>query len=189
MNINEVNTAILVGEIKLKSGNAKKLWEVDWCKEHETTIKDTAGRVYLIVSNGEIKKIGGSQDKKGLKGTFDWYQNKALVGKPSVRTYGIHMLIYQEIMNGNDVKIYLITSQKVYANVKGLFGETNKLVSVDFKEVEGACKQDYQNIHNRYPDWNFQENGEQWPVNLSEECNSINQLTTKKRKDKDSLNK
>jgi type I restriction-modification system DNA methylase subunit len=93
-------------------------------------------------------------------------------------------LIYEELMNGKEVEIYMIRSKKVMASIKGLFGETLKLVSVDFKAMENICKQDYKNIYGKYPEWNFQENKNQWPLNLSEECNVINQRSTDNRKNK-----
>jgi hypothetical protein len=184
MNINQVNTAILVGKISIVEGNCKKYWEIIWDLTKEEMIKDNSGRVYLITSDGKIKKIGGSQDKGGLVGTFSWYENSALNGRPSIRTYGTHMLIRDELINGKDVRIYMINSEKVMASVKGLFGETIKLVNTDFKEMENICKQDYKNICGKYPDWNFQENKNQWPLNLSEGCNVINQRSTDNRKNK-----
>jgi hypothetical protein len=184
MNINQVNTAILVGKISIVEGNNKKYWEIVWDLTKKELINDTSGRVYIITSDKIIKKIGGSQDKGGLVGTFSWYENNALNGRPSIRTYGTHILIYEELMNGKEVEIYMIRSKKVMASIKGLFGETLKLVSVDFKAMENICKQDYKNIYGKYPEWNFQENKNQWPLNLSEECNVINQRSTDNRKNK-----
>jgi hypothetical protein len=52
------------------------------------------------------------------------------------------------------------------------------------KEMENLCKKDYFDRSGKYPDWNFQENKEQWPLNLSEECNKINQKSTTNRQNK-----
>jgi len=184
MNINQVKTAIFVGKISIVENNPKKYWEVNWDLSKKDIINDNSGRVYIITSDEIIKKIGGSQDKGGLVGTFSWYENSALTGRPSIRTYGTHMLIRDELLNGKEVKIYMIKSEKVMAPVKGLFGETMKLVSTDFKELENSCKQDYKDMYGKYPEWNFQENKEQWLLHLSEECNIINQRSTNNRKNK-----
>ena len=123
MEINKVTTAIKVGKSVRVYGNNKKNWEIIWENSNINVINNTSGRVYIIVSNGKIKKIGGSQDKGGIKGTLNWYSNSALTGGPSVRTYGIHMFITEELDNGSDVEFYVITSEKVKLPVKGLFGE------------------------------------------------------------------
>lgn len=182
MNINQVTTAVFVGKMNLLDGNTNKYWEIIWDDTKKEMIKETSGRVYIITSNKIIKKIGGSQDKGGLLGTFSWYENSALTGRPSIRTYGTHILIHQELLEGNEVEIYMIKSEKVMASIKGLFGETTKMVNTDFKEMENICKKDYKDIYGKYPDWNFQENKDQWPLNISEECNIINQRSTNNRK-------
>lgn len=184
MNIDQVNTAILVGKISILNGNDKKYWQTDWDVTKKEIINDTSGRVYLITSDGIIKKIGGSQDKGGLLGTFLWYENSALNGRPSIRTYGTHMLIHNELVNGKNVEIYMIKSEKVMASVKGLFGEITKFVNTDFKEMENICKKDYKDLYGNYPEWNFQENKTQWPLIISEGCNVINQRSTDNRKNK-----
>lgn len=183
MNINEVTTAVKVGEM-VKINHPNKKWSVVWTKDNESILNDTSGRVYFITSNGVIKKIGGSQDKNGIKGTFSWYENNALVGGPSVRTYGIHMLIKEELDNNNIVEIYAIFSEKIMAPVKGLFGEKIIETNIDFKTMENMCRNDYIFIMGRQPEWNFQERGEKWPLHIREGCNLVNTTSTNKSKNK-----
>jgi hypothetical protein len=57
MNINQVNTAILVGKISIVEGNNKKYWEIVWDLTKKELINDTSGRVYIITSDKIIKKI------------------------------------------------------------------------------------------------------------------------------------
>ena len=59
MEISKVTTAIKVGKSVRVYGNNKKNWEIIWENNNDYVINNTSGRVYLIVSNGEIKKIGG----------------------------------------------------------------------------------------------------------------------------------
>lgn len=181
--ISEVTTAQKVGEVFPSKGKNKK-WEITWDKSLGNTLKDKSGRVYLVVVNGLIYKIGGSVDKKGILGTMSWYQNNAFTGGPSIRTHGIHLLIHREIEQGNKVEIYMILSNKVLAEVKGLFGVQTKMVTIDFKEMEDLCKSEYFSKCNTYPKWNFQENGEEWDVDLVESCNQVNVNSADKRKKK-----
>jgi hypothetical protein len=66
-------------------------------------------------------------------------------GGPSLRSYGIHLLIKEALEEGSRVEIYLITSRGVKAPVKGLFSEERKNTNV-FKEMENKCKEDYKKI-------------------------------------------
>jgi hypothetical protein len=189
LNISEVKTAQKVGTILLTNQKNKK-WLTKWCMNIDKVLKDKSGRVYLIVVDGKVYKIGGSVDKKGILGTIGWYENNAFTGGPSIRTHGIHNLIHQELVNGSNVEIYMIMSNKILAEVKGLFGVTQKMVSIDFKEMENMCKKDYIDKCGKYPKWNFQENGEKWPVYLVESCNEVNvkSATNRKKKTKGKVN-
>jgi len=169
MKINEVKTATWAGKVRLVKDNPKKLWEVDWNKENIKNLKNNNGRVYLITSNKKIMKIGGSQAKGGLISTIKAYQDNGLTGKPSVRTYGIHIYIYEELMKNNEVEIYMIGSKKVKGKIHGLYHETKEMMlKIDFKEIENLCKKEYKEKMGKYPDWNFQENKNTWPQRISD---------------------
>lgn len=184
MRIEKVTTALKIADIFKLDGFATKKWYIKWISGENDILEDTSGRVYIITSNGNIKKIGGSQDKGGVKGTLNWYENSALTGGPSVRTYGIHTLIREELDKGNNVEVYVIISKKITASVKGLFGEKNIQTNVDFKTMENMCKDDYVSEMGSYPEWNFQERGEKWPIYIREGCNLVNLKSTKKSKSK-----
>ena len=140
-------------------------------------LKDDSGRVYLIVVDGVIYKIGGSQCKDGIKGTWSFYCG-GMTGSPSVRTYGIPILIREKLDNGSKVELYMIPSEKVFAPVKGLFGEEDGKVGIDFKAIEDKCKKDYKSIVGDYPKWNFQERNQPWPRYIQEGCNKLNEETS-----------
>lgn len=181
LNISTVSTAQRVGVLSLTNKKNKK-WEITWMKELGNLLKDKSGRVYLIVVNGIIYKIGGSVDKKGILGTMGWYENSALSGAPSARTHGIHMLVYEELKKGNNVEVYMILSTKVEASVKGLFGEKTMMVSIDFKEMENLCKNDYFSQCGSYPQWNFQENNQEFPKPIVESWNEVINKSAANRK-------
>jgi hypothetical protein len=181
--ISEVTTAQKVGVI-IPTDSPQKKWSVKWEMNIDDVLKDKSGRVYMIVVNGKIYKIGGSMDKKGILGTMGWYEKNAFSGRPSIRTHGIHMLIDKELQSNNTIEIYMILSDKVVADVKGLFGTTTKMASIDFKEMENQCKNDYFKKCGTYPMWNYQENGNEWDLDLVESCNLVSNQSASKRKKK-----
>ena len=179
MNINKVKTAFKVADILSRNdSNAKNIIKMFWHEEKNgystplKVLKDDSGRVYLIVVDGIIYKIGGSQCINGIKGTWSPYCG-AMGGSPSVRTYGIPILIREKLDSGSKVELYMITSEDVKAPVKGLFGEEVQNVGIDFKAIEDKCKEDYKKITGHHPVWNFQENNKPWPRYVQEGCNKL----------------
>ena len=158
MNINQVTTASHVGTFEFNLGQSARLLNIQWVDGQDITSDD--GRVYLLVVDGVIKKIGGSQSKGGIKSTMSFYIS-ANQGRPSIRSYGIMQLIADELKQGREVTLHLITSPQVVAPVTGLFGTTECKVSA-FKEMERQCLQGYKDQDGCYPDWNFQESGTPW---------------------------
>ncbi len=173
MKIKDVKTAFKVADVVLDKEHEKRkikfVFLTEIIDEHNTKINnniltDNSGRIYIIVSNGIIKKIGGSQSKGGIKSTMSFYQG-GMQGGPSIRTYGVHILIKEELEQNNNVEIYMITSEKTMMKVKGLFDEKEIEVAA-FKDMEDRCKTDYKNVEGKYPPWNFQENGEIWRADI-----------------------
>lgn len=161
-----ISTAIKVGTFKLNTNANKARLRVEWEKLNNNILKNDAGRVYILTSNGVIKKIGGSVSKKGIKSTMSFYES-ANCGRPSIRSFGIQQLIYEEILLDNNVEIYMISSEQVSAPVKGLFSTEQIMISA-FKEMEEKCLKDYVAIENKYPDWNYQESGKPWEKHIQE---------------------
>ena len=184
MNVDLVKTTIKVGDISLRNDEGDNKIKIEWVKDiPNTLLTDESGRVYLIVVDGTIMKIGGSIAKNGIKGTWYGYCT-ALTGSPSIRSYGIHMLIKEELEKGKKVELYLILSEKVMAPVKGLFDSDIKEIGYDFKEMENKCKEDYRKIIGDYPPWNFQERNQAWPIYIQEGCIELNKKTTENSKKK-----
>lgn len=55
----------------------------------QSILTSNVARVYLIVVDGEIKKIGGSQADGGIKSTLSIYRDGGVKGRPSIRSFGI----------------------------------------------------------------------------------------------------
>jgi len=169
MHINQVKTAFKVAEVILDKEHKErkiKFIFLDKIKDENKKIidkkilKEDTGRIYLLVSDGIIKKIGGSQCKGGIKTTMSFYQG-GMQGGPSIRTFGIHLLLEEELKKGKKVEVYMINLTKQKAKVKGLFDE-DLMDTTSFKESENKCKKDYKLKEGDYPPWNFQEKGKPW---------------------------
>jgi hypothetical protein len=70
-------------------------------------------------------------------------------------------------MEESQVDIYVIKSPRNMGEVSGLFG-TKKMEIASYKEMEELCLSDYYESERKYPDWNFQEKGEPYPIELEE---------------------
>lgn len=167
MHIKEVKTAIKIGDFILRENHRNKI-DIRYLPNlGKDVLKDDSARVYLIVQDGIIKKIGGSACKGGIKATMSFYIN-AMTGSPGVPRFVIHLLIAEALKNGSKVELYMITSPRTIAKVPGLFGYKEVEIA-SFKEMEGLCKSDYYSKEGRYPDWNFQENHEPYPPELAKQ--------------------
>jgi len=169
MNIKDVKTAFKVANVILDKVHKERRIKFVFLDEvhnengkkiSKDVLRDEAGRIYLIVSNSEIMKIGGSECRGGIKTTMSFYQG-GMQGGPSIRTFGIHILIKEELEKGNKVEIYMISSTKTRMKVKGLFSEEEMEVSA-FRDMERKCKNDFISVEGELPPWNFQERGEVW---------------------------
>jgi len=135
MDIKEVKTAFKVADVLLDKEHGirhikfvflNEVYDENNNQLDKKILKDNSGRIYLLVSDGIIMKIGGSQSKGGIKSTLSFYQG-GMQGGPSIRTYGIHLLLKEELEKNKKVEVYMITSQKARMKVKG-----NK---IEFKKV------------------------------------------------------
>jgi hypothetical protein len=104
-------------------------------------LQDDSPRIYLMVVDNIIKKIGGSASKGGIKTTMAFYVT-SMTGSPGVPRFVIHLLIERALKEGSKVELYMIKSPRVLAEVSGLFG-TKKVEIASFKEMEDLCKSDY----------------------------------------------
>ena len=165
MNINQVTNAVRFGKFIRNPKSTKANLAIEWdSARSEQELKDDAGRVYILCVNGEIMKIGGSQGKNGIKSTMTFYTG-GNTGKPSIRSFGINLLILREIDKGNLVEVFMISSKQVLAPVKGLFKQVTLPVSA-FKEMESKCVKDFVDSEGCFPDWNYQESGKAWESDI-----------------------
>ncbi|OGZ22627.1 MAG: hypothetical protein A2W71_00085 [Candidatus Nealsonbacteria bacterium RIFCSPLOWO2_02_39_8] len=154
MDIKEVKTAIKVGDFVLRKNHRNKISIEYLSNLDKKIITDNSARIYLMVQDGIIKKIGGSTSKGGIKTTMMFYIS-AMTGSPGVPRFVLHLLIEKALREKSKIELFMITSPKTLATVNGLFG-SKKVEIASFKEMEDLCKSDYYSKKNKYPDWNFQ---------------------------------
>lgn len=177
MNIKEVKTAKKIGNFILRNNHKNKI-NIEYLSEiDKKLLTDDSARVYLIVQDGIIKKIGGSACKGGIKNTISFYIN-AMTGSPGVPRFVLHLLIEEALRKKSIVELYMITSPKTLAKINGLFG-SKKVLIASFKEMEDLCKKDYFYQEKKYPDWNYQENNESYPQRLAKKHNNYHKKRIK----------
>ena len=180
MNIKDVKTAIKIGDFVLRKNNRNKI-DIKYSPNIDRkTLTDDSARIYLITQDEIIKKIGGSIQRGGIKGTVSFYIG-AMTGSPGRPRFILHLLIEEALKSNSKVALYMITSPKTLAMVNGLFG-ARKMKIASFKELEDLCKSDYYSREKRYPDWNFQENNDPYPSKLAKRHNLYHRKRLKNKK-------
>lgn len=166
MNIKDVKTDIIkcCGFYLNKSSGA--FLSCNWYIDKDMQKWDNS-RIYFIVVNDIIKKIGGSGCKGGIRSTLSFY-NSANQGKPSISRYGIQKLIIDCLNRGDIVDVYVMFLDPIEVNIQGLNGNKKCKVNLSFKEMESLCIKDYVDINDKFPDWNFQESANSWPKDIQE---------------------
>jgi len=179
MDIKEVKTAVKVGDFVLRKNNRNKIGIKYSSNLDKKTLADDSARIYLFTQDGIIKKIGGSIQKGGIKGTVSFYIG-AMTGSPGRPRFIVHLLIEEALKSGSRVALYMITSPKTLAMVNGLFG-AKKMKIASFKEMEDLCKSDYYSREKKYPDWNFQEGHHPYPARLERKFMAYHQKKLSKK--------
>ncbi len=179
MKIKDVKTAIKVGDFVLKKGGRNKIGFQYSPRLDKKVLSDDSARIYLITQNGIIKKIGGSIQKGGIKGTISFYTG-AMTGSPGRPRFILHLLIEKALRSGSSVALYMITSPKTWAQVSGLV-RFKKMKIASYKEMEDLCKFDYYCKEGKYPDWNFQETHQPYPTKLEKKFMAYHRKRLHKR--------
>jgi hypothetical protein len=94
---------------------------------------------------------------------------------------GIHALIQELLDAGKEVKIYTLFNDPIKVIAYGLCSANEVTTYPDVKVMEDACRVDYKKIYGKYPSWNFQENGEEWPEHIQKLYTE--QVNQRKKKD------
>ena len=160
MKIDYITKMVRVGEIKTQQ-DTKKLAFVQDATMSKVQLRDKRGRVYAIVVDGVIEKIGGSQDAGGIQGTIGWYLNGWAKGN-SERSYCTWNFFTQAINAGKKVEIYTVWAPMVDVEIPTMNGTITKTLPVDFHTIEKAFNDEYYEIEKKHPTLNMQESGKRW---------------------------
>ena len=137
----------------------KNKWKINYVQNKEL-LQNKNNRIYLIIVDDEIKKIGSSSAQGGIKDTFRHYVNPGKCA--SKRTLGIHSNIKAELEKGRKVKLYCKFNTHRKEIIKGFFSEQEIEVCSNIFHLEKLHLKDFKNIHNCYPVWNLKEKNEKW---------------------------
>lgn len=178
MKISEVKTAFKIADVEFVAGSTKlnfnylkDLRDENGKSLPQSILTQNVARVYLIVVDGVIKKIGGSQAVGGIKNTLEIYKDGGVKGRPSIRSFGVWYFLYHTILSGAKIEFYMIYQENFEKEIKGLFGLKNvKNAYISYKLIEECCVADYLACENgKHPDWNVQEQGKDWPLEIKNE--------------------
>ncbi|MCQ2888823.1 GIY-YIG nuclease family protein [Helicobacter pylori] len=191
MHISKVKTAFKIADVeyvkdstKLNFNYLKDLKDENNQSLSQNILTQNVARVYLIVVDGEIKKIGGSQADGGIKSTLNIYKDGGVKGRPSIRSFGVWYFLYHTILTGAKIEFYMIYQPNFETQVKGLFGfHAIKDASISYKLLEQACLTDYRNNNNdALPEWNAREQGKDWPNDIKDEHANTTQKAQNREK-------
>ena len=93
----------------------------------------------FLYTDDKIYKIGSSECKGGIKNTFAFYEG-GLGGSPSIRTFGIHLLIQEQLNLGKNIKIYALFIEPIKVIIPGLLSSVEKITYPQIKEMEDFYK-------------------------------------------------
>lgn len=189
MKISEVKTAFKIADVEFIAGSTKlnfnylrNLKDENGKNLPQNILTQNVARVYLIVVNGEIKKIGGSQAEGGIKSTLSNYKDTEPKGRAGIRSVGIANFLSQTLRNGDKIEIYMIYQENFINNIKGLFNTKKQESYISYKLLEKRCLEDYKSKDGEYPQWNVQERGEDWSLEIKEKHAKLLQNSQSRKK-------
>jgi len=161
MDISHITTMVRVGKVVNHLTNDRKLmFEYNSAMTRELR-KDERGRVYALCVDGKIVKIGGSQAKGGIDGTYSAYFS-GFAPKMSLRTYCVWNFMKQAIDSGKIVEVYCVWADTVTVDVPTMTGSIQQTITIDYHAIENNFVNEYVQSEGTYPFLNMQESGRKW---------------------------
>lgn len=161
MKISNIKTMTRVGKVVDHDTNPMKLkFEYDSNITREMR-RDNRGRVYALTVDGTIYKLGGSQAKGGIEGTYSAYFSGFAKGM-SERTYCVWKFIKDAISKGQTVEVYCVWADTVTIGVPTMYGVEKQTIAIDYHAIENNFVKEYLRVEGEYPYLNMQESGRRW---------------------------
>jgi len=150
-------------------------------KNYPEILLDNRGRVYFIVVNDIIVKIGGSGANGGLRGTFSFYMggpNPYTTKGNSKRNFGCWNFMYHTLTQGNRVDVYcgfVDVPANLEMTIPTMSGEIKLPIKCDFKSIEKNLFEEYVSVEGRPPFLNIQEKGGlgNWEKTANQTCADV----------------
>lgn len=125
-------------------------------------LKDKKCRIYFIRIKDELKdeiiKIGGSNDKKGIRGTIYNYINPDSTRR---NRFAIYPRIIEALSQNKIIEFWALFLDRQEIDVILPHNKIEKMfLNFDFKELETKWIQKYKEIFGENPKWNIIENNE-----------------------------
>ena len=132
--------------------------------------RSDAGRVYWLVVDDEIQKIGGGDGRGGIDTTMSFYlgatkdSGRGPGRGMSDRSYSVSNFLKMSVKEGQKVEVYFVNlpqSQQPVYNSKGDVVHT-EMVNCSFKPFEKALVDEFKRETGDYPFLNAQEAKRKW---------------------------
>lgn len=163
---------LVVGDEKPKT---TKFCEYDtklkmiWCENiDKSLITELYAMVYYFVIDGIVFKIGRSSCQGGVKSMIDFYLNAGFDSTGQNR-FIVNKLIREKLQEGCNVELYMTYEGPTKAEWTDPTGK--KIIYdhlPDDQMMERRMLEIYKEMYDSYPQWNFQEAGQQIPKNITE---------------------
>lgn len=114
---------------------------------------------YIFTINGRIAKIGQTSGKGGIKACMSFYCN-AGQDDPGPNRWAINWKIREQLELGHVVEVYMIYMSPIKVIAPGLWQTIEIETPVSAKCIEENCLHQFKEKTGRYPEWNYQENGQ-----------------------------
>jgi len=169
MNIKDCDVFEKVCDFELNKRISKTLWNIKLTSMDKVKLNDKSGRVYLIVVDDIIKKIGQTDDNFGIKKVGNYGVGNG--GSPSDRTTGVHYYIGKQLLNGHNVSFYCVWCPKAKILSPG-FSKNDELTEVigsfSAKDLEKYYVDLYVKKIGIKPELNLQEDNKSWDVSIQD---------------------
>lgn len=159
-------------ELNIKT-NSKTLWNIKFCMKINK-LNDKNGRVYLLVVNNKIKKIGQTDDSYGIRNIGGYKCGNS--GMPSIRTTGVHYYIAKQLYYNKQVSLYCTWCPELTIKYNGFNINDNKnniTGSFSAKDLEKYYLELYITKIGRKPELNLQEDCKKWNDSITNINNII----------------
>jgi hypothetical protein len=192
VNINFCDSFIKVCQLEENNDyfGSQKLYKVKFEKTITMEqLKSTIGRVYMIVVDDIIYKIGYTDDQQGIINLAGYGVGNG--GGPSNRTCGIHYLIAEKLFLREKVEFYVKWAEVIQnVTIGGLTKKYSESRDISSGRIsEEVILNEYKKLtNNQVPIWNKQESGRKndWSLTIKTIRSSIcdKKYITKKEAEK-----